>query len=103
MPTSVTSSSGRQSATEHLCYHCNEPCPDERLRQDDKYFCCEGCKLVYEILDEHGLCDFYALDKNAGVSLKQSKSAKAYAFLDDDEIQEKLLEFNSADKRKKTD
>ncbi|MCB0525032.1 MAG: heavy metal translocating P-type ATPase metal-binding domain-containing protein [Lewinellaceae bacterium] len=102
MPTSVTSSSGRQSATEHLCYHCNEPCPDERLRQDDKYFCCEGCKLVYEILDEHGLCDFYALDKNAGVSLKQSKSAKAYAFLDDDEIQEKLLEFNSADKSQVT-
>jgi Cu+-exporting ATPase len=81
-----------------LCYHCHEACPDDRLHIENKHFCCDGCKLVYEILNEHGLCDFYKLDENAGLSLKKTKNAKAYAYLDDTEVQEKLLEFNSATK-----
>ncbi len=58
--------------------------------------------MVYEILNEHGLCDFYKLDEKAGVSLKNPKNAKAYAYLDDAEVQEKLLEFSSADKSQVT-
>jgi Cu+-exporting ATPase len=84
------------------CYHCHEACPDERLHLGDKYFCCDGCKLVYEILNEHGLCDFYKLEENAGISLKNPKNSKAYAYLDDTEVQEKLLEFSSESKSQVT-
>jgi len=84
------------------CFHCHEACPDTRLRLGEKRFCCEGCKMVYEILNEHGLCDFYKLDEKAGISLKNPKNSKAYAYLDDAEVQEKLLEFSSADKSQVT-
>jgi P-type Cu+ transporter len=98
MPTSALVQPKNAGIQNLQCFHCHEACPDTRLRIGDKPFCCEGCKMVYEILNEHGLCDFYKLDENAGISLKNPKHAKAYAFLDDTEVQEKLLEFSSADK-----
>ncbi len=81
--------------SQHSCFHCHDACPDERLHIGDKYFCCDGCKMVYEILNTNDLCEYYNLDKNPGQSLKNRKDAKAYAYLDDDEVQEKLLEFNN--------
>ncbi len=53
--------------------------------------------MVYEILHTHDLCAFYTFDANAGQSLKNQKFAKNYAYLDDSEVQEKLLEFQSGD------
>jgi Cu+-exporting ATPase len=84
------------------CYHCHEKCEDERLKIDDKVFCCDGCKMVYEILNTHGLCNYYNLDENAGISLKNPKNSKSYAYLDDPEVQEKLLEFGSEYKNRIT-
>ena len=49
--------------------------------------------MVYEILNAHALCEFYHLDKNAGQSLKNKRSGKNYAYLDDPEVKDKLLEF----------
>lgn len=60
----------------------------------DKSFCCIGCKTVYEILDENSLCSFYSLDSKAGLSQKKAKDPRAYAYLDDPEAREKLLEFD---------
>lgn len=77
-----------------LCYHCHEVCPDDRLQVADKFFCCNGCKMVYEILSENQLCTFYELDENAGRSLKNQRNVQAYAYLDDPEVQDKLLEFS---------
>lgn len=71
------------------------PGEENRLRIDDKYFCCQGCQMVYEILNTHNLCEYYDLDKNAGQSLKSQKFAKNYAYLDDIEVQEKLIEFQN--------
>jgi len=80
--------------TQQTCFHCQEPCPDERLYTDDKFFCCEGCKMVYEILNTNNLCQFYSLDEKPGQSLKNRRDARAFAYLDDAEVQEKLLEYN---------
>jgi P-type Cu+ transporter len=102
MASSVLLQPKNPKASQLHCFHCHEVCPDDRLRLDDKHFCCDGCKLVYEILNEHGLCDFYKLDENAGLNLKTPKNAKAYAFLDDAEVQEKLLEFSSTQKNQVT-
>ncbi len=77
------------------CFHCHDICPDDRLHIGDKHFCCQGCQMVYEILNTHNLCEFYALDQNAGQSLKSNKFAKNYAYLDDPEVKEKLLEFEN--------
>ena len=51
--------------------------------------------MVYEILNTHDLCEFYVLDKNAGQSLKSQKLTQNYAYLDDPEVREKLLEFQN--------
>jgi hypothetical protein len=39
--------------TETLCYHCGNTCEGTHLRIAEKSFCCDGCKLVYEILNEN--------------------------------------------------
>lgn len=79
----------------HNCFHCHDACPDDRLHIGDRFFCCEGCKMVYEILNTNDLCEYYNLDENPGQSLRNRKDAHAYAYLDDAEVQEKLLEFNN--------
>ncbi len=98
MPVSVLLHPQNPTLSAVTCFHCHDVCPpgsSEQLRIGDKHFCCSGCQMVYEILNTHDLCEFYALDQNAGQSLKSQKFAKNYAYLDDPEVQEKLLEFQS--------
>ncbi|MCB9315883.1 MAG: heavy metal translocating P-type ATPase metal-binding domain-containing protein [Lewinellaceae bacterium] len=75
------------------CYHCQDECPDDRLHIEDKYFCCSGCQMVYEILNTHQLCQFYDLDENPGISQKSRRDARSFAWLDDEEVRLQLLEF----------
>jgi P-type Cu+ transporter len=76
------------------CYHCGEFC-DEKLWLGDKSFCCYGCKTVYEILSANELCEYYDLEKNPGLQIKQS-DIDTYEYLDDPDIRKKVLEFDSA-------
>ena len=101
MSVSVLSQPKNPPFAAHTCFHCHDVCPqvppgaEDRLRFGDKHFCCQGCQMVYEILNTHQLCEFYDLDKNAGQSLKSQKFAKSYAYLDDSEVREKLIEFQN--------
>ena len=81
------------------CFHCGEICPNLEISIDDKFFCCNGCKLVFEILEENKLCKYYELDKEAGVSLKNSPAefGSRFAFLDDDLIKKKLIDFTNGE------
>lgn len=83
------------------CYHCSEECKDTIVQLEDKIFCCEGCKTVYEILNSNGLCQYYELDANAGVSLR-GKTQAAYAYLDDLEVRERLIDFTDGNRTKIT-
>lgn len=87
--------SGNQTLTgqDVKCYHCGQPC-DELLWQDDKPFCCFGCKTVYEILSSNDLCEYYDLEKNPGTTLRHV-SDEAYVYLDDPQIRKKILGFDS--------
>lgn len=76
----------------HSCYHCGTECEEETIYFDDKPFCCEGCRMVYDILNTNGMCKYYDLDVNAGISLK-SKRRNEYAYLDDPEIVTQLVQF----------
>jgi len=78
------------------CYHCGEECePNESLKVEEKQFCCQGCKTVYEILEENNLCNYYNLaDKTAGRSLKDLPASTQFAFLDDKATAFKLLDFS---------
>ena len=70
-----------------LCYHCHDEIPKAlKIQIEDKNYCCEGCKTVYEILNENNLCTYYDLDANAGLSQKGRKDTRAFDFLNDPSI-----------------
>ncbi|WP_340075653.1 heavy metal translocating P-type ATPase [Leptobacterium sp. I13] len=75
------------------CFHCGNQCIS-KYYINEKVFCCNGCKTVYEILYENNLSTYYDLEKNPGNSPKEI--AGKFDFLDNLKIQEKLLEFNDA-------
>ena len=77
-----------------LCYHCHDEIPKAlKIHIEDKSFCCEGCKTVYEILNENNLCTYYDLDANAGLSQKGRKDTRAFDFLNDPSVAERLVDF----------
>ncbi|MDB5274556.1 MAG: ATPase [Chitinophagaceae bacterium] len=75
-----------------ICYHCGDLCLDESVRLDDKAFCCNGCKTVYEILNDHALCDYYTLEDHPGHK-GGDENGSQYAFLDEPAIGDQLLNF----------
>ena len=75
------------------CYHCGADCEDHVIVHDDKPFCCEGCKTVYELLQENQLCNYYDLTQNPGVSPDKNYYAGKYAYLDLPEVHNKIIEF----------
>ncbi|WP_247233933.1 heavy metal translocating P-type ATPase metal-binding domain-containing protein [Telluribacter sp. SYSU D00476] len=77
----------------HTCYHCGEPCRDEILPHDSHEFCCEGCKLVYDVLKENDLCQYYAFDDAKGNSPESTYYQGKFDYLDLPDVQPKLLEF----------
>ncbi|MFS4466788.1 heavy metal translocating P-type ATPase [Maribacter sp. 2210JD10-5] len=74
------------------CYHCGDDCGRTQLIFDEKNFCCNGCKTVYEIFASNDLSYYYDLQSNAGAT--PSKIEGKYDFLDTPAIVEKLTEFN---------
>lgn len=75
------------------CYHCGNDCANDQNRVEDKLFCCSGCKMVYEILHEHALCDYYELNSHPGIYNQAPVRKDKFAFLDNVEIQTKLLQY----------
>ena len=84
------------------CYHCGETCADDHIHIEEKLFCCDGCKTVFEILDENGLCNYYDLEQNPGVQLKIRSWGTCYDFLDNPDIAQKLLDFAEGNTQKIT-
>lgn len=85
-----------------VCFHCGEHCEREHIVFEEKDFCCNGCKTVYEILNQNDLCVYYDLEKNPGISLKSKKFDDKYAYLDNDDISKLILDFINGDKAKVT-
>lgn len=74
------------------CYHCGDDCKDQLIRADGKSFCCDGCSAVYAILNDKDLCDYYTLNKAAGISQKRKASA-SFAFLDNPGTIDRIIDF----------
>lgn len=75
------------------CYHCGENCPPNSPVWEEKAFCCEGCKTVYEILGNHGLSTYYQLASSPGINTTGKEKAHDYTYLDEAEAFEKLINF----------
>jgi P-type Cu+ transporter len=77
--------------TSSLCYHCGLECPDEQYHLEEKIFCCNGCKTVYQILAENNLCQYYDLEKMAG----NTPQIGAFVYLENPSIISELLDFQN--------
>ncbi len=74
------------------CFHCGlDVIKAEEIFFDDKFFCCAGCKTVYEIFNQNDLTSYYDFEKSPGAT-PQNTNGK-YDFLDNESIVSKLLEF----------
>lgn len=75
------------------CFHCGQSIEKERILFDEKTFCCNGCKSVYEILNANNLNNFYELNKRAGIRPGDENSGQ-FDYLDTPEIFEKVTDFS---------
>jgi len=78
------------------CFHCGQDMGKESsIIFDEKLFCCNGCKSVYEILNANKLSGFYDLNKSPGI--KPSDKQINFKYLDTKEIFDKLIDFSEGD------
>lgn len=75
------------------CYHCGESCREEHRQFDSRDFCCTGCQLVYQVLQETNLCNYYALQEKPGQTIRQYQLGERFSYLDDAAIAERLVRF----------
>lgn len=82
-------------AAPSACFHCGEPCRDDRFANEGKVFCCQGCLMVHDLLAASGLGQFYELSRHPGVRIRQSRlpPAQHWAWLDEPSLHQRLLDF----------
>jgi Cu+-exporting ATPase len=76
-----------------VCTHCGEDCVEADIIFADKHFCCTGCKTVFDIINNNGLCEYYNISTTPGVNQKNKVRNGKFNFLDDEQIQTKLVHF----------
>jgi Cu+-exporting ATPase len=85
-----------RTAEKVSCFHCGLPCDDESFKIGEKIFCCYGCKVVYELIQDNNLCEYYDIESHPGLNAKDRNRGE-YDYLADERLAKKLLEFNSND------
>ncbi|WP_281239289.1 MULTISPECIES: heavy metal translocating P-type ATPase metal-binding domain-containing protein [Flavobacterium] len=74
------------------CFHCGlDIIKEDQIVFDNKEFCCNGCKTVYEIFSLNDMTCYYDFEKSPGATPLDIKGK--YDFLDNESIVTKLLEF----------
>lgn len=73
------------------CFHCGLETKEKQYEIDNKVFCCNGCKTVFEILNQNELNCYYDFERSPGIIPKEFKNK--YNYLDSPEIVEKILDF----------
>ena len=77
------------------CFHCGQEINQENILFDNKHFCCNGCKSVYEILNMNNLGDFYQLNRQSGI--RPDENTSQFDYLDTPEIFERITDFSEGD------
>ncbi|UCH66873.1 MAG: heavy metal translocating P-type ATPase metal-binding domain-containing protein [Ignavibacterium sp.] len=94
-------SQNSNTKTALICYHCGDECKDGSIAIEEKLFCCNGCKTVYEILDENRLCNYYNLDETPGIS-QRNIGTRNFEYLDDQQTVNQLIDFTEGEVTKVT-
>ncbi|MNK08466.1 putative copper-importing P-type ATPase A [compost metagenome] len=74
------------------CFHCGLGIvKKDEIVFDEKSFCCNGCKTVYEIFSLNGLTEYYNFENAPGATPQNIKGK--YDFLNNEAIVNRLLDF----------
>jgi Cu+-exporting ATPase len=80
------------NVTEATCFHCGDAVIEGGVQHDGKSFCCAGCRVVYALLQENNLGQYYELYAAPGRTSTFEKGNR-FSYLDDPAVQQKLLDF----------
>lgn len=75
------------------CFHCGDKITNERVELDEKVFCCNGCKTVFEIISGENLTDFYQMNVTPGLKPKSYQDYQ-FDFLDSEKIFNQFVDFS---------
>jgi P-type Cu+ transporter len=79
-----------------VCFHCGLPCVERLVEKEGKAFCCDGCRLVHDILLEGGMGQFYELNQHPGIRPGGVTASEQWIYLDEPQVQSKLLDFTDS-------
>ena len=83
----------KKKVEQKYCAHCGDVCPNSNVHIGEKFFCCNGCKLVYELLEANDLCNYYSFEETPGNSPKEAGYATKFQYLEDQDVKQKLIDF----------
>ena len=94
--TATDAISGESALTETACFHCQLPLPDKgivqaTIKEQERLFCCHGCKSVCETIFQAGLDGFYKRTPENGVLAPPPELPKDTALYDLDAVQEEYV------------
>ncbi len=84
----------QRTLTTVTCYHCGDTCQEEHRVHDGHDFCCKGCEVVYDLLSESGLRDYYTLSERPGVKQRTTVDEPRSELFDLNEVRDKVIEFD---------
>tara|TARA_B100001971_G_C18267890_1_gene595807 strand:- start:16960 stop:19335 length:2376 start_codon:yes stop_codon:yes gene_type:complete len=78
------------------CYHCKSTVYTSVKIQaeDDKVFCCHGCKFVYQAFEKNDLCDYYQYKDKSSERVDIDEIKKSFLYLDHKDYQKEFFEIN---------
>lgn len=84
------------------CIHCGDDCGKYPIIWEEKSFCCDGCKTVYQIINKHKLYDYYNFESHPGIKVTSESYQNKFSYLDLEDVKNKLYEFSEKNIKKVT-
>jgi Cu+-exporting ATPase len=84
------------NAKEITCDHCGEACDSKLVRHNDKNFCCDGCKSVYDLINNSELCEYYQLEQKPGFCPPHEDFNEKWAWLNTESLKDQLVTFSNS-------
>jgi Cu+-exporting ATPase len=85
-----------QTFEKTTCYHCGDDCVAGCYSNEEKDFCCSGCKSVYQVLSRNSLCSYYSFNDHPGVNREFIN--KRFDYLSEPTIISELIDYTDSEK-----
>lgn len=88
------------TTTTQQCYHCGADCASTTVYHDDKAFCCDGCSMVYQVLEANGMDGYYRLSSSPGITMdanNEHTKGDRFAYLEDPDTVSRLVDFTNGE------